>query len=180
MQDKIVKEEIEGMMSRGTTTMDLRHMLDNDRKIKILTYTDLMGYKDIESVLHPENRMILLYETSRGVGHWVCLFKDENHKNTLQMFDSYGFLPDSQLDFVPKEFKKDFYHNRKKLLQMLIKSNLNIRYNQHQLQAPNTATCGRWCVMRLRLSHLTEDEFYKTFTGKGVIPDFLVTVCSLF
>ncbi len=168
------------LMDHGTTTTDLRKMLDGDRKIKILTYTDLMDYDDLDEVLSPEGRAILLYETSPGVGHWVCIFRDENNKNGVQMFDSYGFKPDEELMFVPDSIKHDIYGGRKKLLQMLLDSHYAVRYSQYKLQGPSTSTCGRWCIMRLRLSHLTEGQFNKLFTGKGVNPDYLVTVASLF
>ena len=70
--------------------------------MKIVKYADLVKYNSIDEILTNErDYAILLYvdnETSTNItGHWVAIARN---KDLYMFFDSYGYEPDSELDFV--------------------------------------------------------------------------------
>ena len=76
-------------------------------KANLLTYTELQKYNNIDQVLGPYSALVLLYETSKNFGHWVCVFKV--NENTIEHFDSYGLKPDDELKFIPEYFREVNY-----------------------------------------------------------------------
>lgn len=48
-----------------------------------------------------------------------------------------------------------------------------INYNGHKLQGPETSTCGRWCALRIWLSHLPNNQFYRVV--KDTARSFMLT-----
>ena len=53
---------------------DLRRVLGDD--LKILKYSDLDNYNDLDELLpNPVDYCIILYEERLNSGHWVCLCK---------------------------------------------------------------------------------------------------------
>jgi hypothetical protein len=103
-----------------------------------------------------------------------------NKKGQLSFFDSYGYAPDSQFNFIPKDYFNQHYKERatdagmlgfsqKSPLQYLIYKYLNenkgkksfLDWNDRKLQAENTHTCGRWCAVRMLLRDYDSDKFIK-------------------
>ncbi len=118
----------------------------------ILKYSELKGLKKL-----PKLPLILLYEIKHNFGHWVTILKTPEG---IEHFDSYGYAPDNELDFVPDYFKYESDQNYKYLLNLLINSNQEINYNPYPLQkGVLTATCGRWTILRNIFDYLTTDEF---------------------
>lgn len=167
---------------------ELSYALSNDDiaqlmkgKCKILRYSDISTYTDIESLLKPYGRVFILYESKRNRGHWVLLHKI-GRKN-LELFDSYGVFPDQQLQYISDEFRKQSNQFRKHLSHLLVQSKYTIHYNDKQLQElrQGVSTCGRWCIARAINNHLDIDEFNKAVfencTKKNITPDQLV--CEL-
>lgn len=138
-----------------------------DDKVKIVKYSKLKNFKNIEEALHPHNKFITLYETKRNYGHWVCFWK--NNKGEIHFFDSYGEKPDDQFRYIPIDFRKMTYGDglstkaypqlTKFLYDYANKTNNDIRYNEFPFQSKNTSTCGKWCILRLTYPNLTEYEF---------------------
>ena len=156
------KQEI----NRGLSSVDISSLLGD--KVRVLTYKQLRDFDNIYDVLKPYGNAVLLYETSKNWGHWVCLFKDPK-SNIIEHFDSYGIRPDDEIKFVPKYFRKIGGEDLPHLTALLYKSNAPIRYNHHKLQSSRrgVSTCGRWCVLRLIFKDLDENNFKKLFDGKG-------------
>jgi hypothetical protein len=120
----------------------------------IMNYSQLKNYDIL-----PDLPIILLYEIKRGFGHWVTILRTPEG---IEHFDSYGFVPDDELSFVPEYFKYESNQNYKYLLNLLYRSGEKINYNPYHLQkGDNTATCGRWAVLRNLFNHLTIDQFAK-------------------
>lgn len=139
----------------------------------ILKYGELKNYKEL-----PDLPLVLLYEIESGFGHWTTVLKTPEG---IEHFDSYGYAPDMELDFVPEEFKHESDQNYQYLLKLLLKSKQRINYNQYNLQGePPIATCGRWVILRNLFNKLTINQFVdmiiKTSKKLKISPDKLVSI----
>lgn len=139
----------------------------------ILLYRELKNLKKL-----PKLPIILLYEVKKQVGHWVTILKTPEG---IEHFDSYGYAPDNEFDFVPEQFKYESNQNYKYLLKLLYDSGEQINYNPYNLQGePPISTCGRWSILRNLFNDLTIDQFYntviKTSNELNITPDELVSI----
>jgi hypothetical protein len=153
---------IKNKLYNGTSMKDLSDFMGG--RVKILKYNDMEEeYDNIEDLLKPYNKVILLYSTSDNYGHFVCIFKNKN--NIIHFFDSFGIFPDDQKEFIPIEYYQNNYDEIPKLTKLLYDSIFPIRFNHFKFQNKKTHTCGRWCVVRLIFDDLDEYEFKKIFNG---------------
>ena len=123
-------------------------------------------------------------------GRWRCVWTLGRYLKTpkpglIEWFDSYGYRPDTELDFISPEMKiesKQFGQ-----LTKLIKNapGVTVYYNQKQLQERGNAkmdTCGRWCLARVTERNKTLAEFQRYFVEGskelGLMPDQLVTLVT--
>lgn len=123
----------------------------------IIKYTDLQNYPSIYDLLPgPETFKIILIESKRNQGHWVCILRYNDSitkKDTIEFFDPYGGGPDGELSFIPETMRRMLGEGRK-LLAPLIRTkndNTNFVYNKKRLQELNNevCTCGRWSTLRI-------------------------------
>jgi hypothetical protein len=138
----------------------------------VLKYTDLKKYKVL-----PKLPIILLYEIKNNVGHWTSILRTPEG---IEHFDSYGYVPDDEFEFIPDKFKYESNQNYKYLLNLLYNANETINYNPYKLQGePPIATCGRWAILRNLFNNLTIDQFAnminKTAKQLNISLDELVT-----
>jgi hypothetical protein len=91
-----IKQRLENYISSD----DLLKYFGEKINDKIVKYSDLDNYKNIEQLL-PQNNdfVIILIENKLNSGHWVCLLR---YDNTLEFFNSYGLLPSVDLNFIDK------------------------------------------------------------------------------
>lgn len=143
--------------------VEMTQALNND--VNILKYRELSKFKTIKSAFQNKKYLVILYETTKNVGHWCCLLFQP--KNKLEFFDSYGILPDEELKFPTLQFRRENNMIYPDLTYLLLKCPYNIDYNNFKFQSDGTATCGRWCIARCLLSHLTLKEFKKIFNVKN-------------
>ena len=141
----------------GTEVLDL---LDN--KCNLVQYSDLHNISSIDELLGPYKKCVLLYHTSANYGHYCCVYENND---TIFFFDSYGSIPDTQLKFLPKDLIKELNSNHNYLIRLMYNSGKNVEYNQYQFQSrePNVATCGRWCVNRLRFPEISINDYHDIF-----------------
>lgn len=137
----------------------------------ILKYSELKNYNSL-----PKLPLVLLYEIKHNFGHWVTILKTPEG---IEHFDSYGYAPDDEFDFVPEPFKYESNQDYKYLLNLLYNSGNEINYNPYPLQGGDKiATCGRWVILRNILNRLTSDQFKKAIIEKcnelKINPDELV------
>lgn len=160
---------------------DIYRMLDH--KCLILRYSELNGVNDLMQLMNEaDGSLILLYETSAGLGHWCCVVAGRGPQaGTLFVFDSYGSVIDAPLKDIPQPFRATSGQEFSKLRWLLANTppEIVIDYNDHPLQAllPNVATCGRWAVARCLSPLWDSDQFARAFTPDpktGLIPDNLV------
>ncbi|AVL93358.1 hypothetical protein za3_18 [Zamilon virus] len=160
---------------------DILDMLDN--KAQIVLYPDLINYNSIDEVLGPYGACILLFEAKKNFGHWCCLFKRDD--NTIEFFNSYGGYPDNSLKFIPLHFRKISNQYYPYLSLLLLECPYELHYNEFKFQkrANDIKTCGRWCVIRILLRHLSIyefknfiDEMCKYYKAK---PDEIITMMTI-
>ncbi len=141
--------------------------------VNVIKYTDLENFKRIEDAIYSKG-LIMLYPTkSSTVGHWCCCFKN---KNIIYFFDSYGYIPDEQLNWATDNAKKDWdYDIYRRLTYLLHRSKCEIDYNPYKFQGPDSDVCGYWCLARLHNYNLNADQFKSLFKKvKGLELDDLV------
>jgi hypothetical protein len=132
--------------------------LSGKQILKWLPNATLIKYSSLKDMfILPQLPIVLLYEVSPDFGHWVTILKTPQG---IEHFDSYGYAPDEELNFVPEKFKYISDQDNKYLLKLLYDSNQKIHYNQYPLQKEFlSATCGRWVILRNLFNDLTTDEF---------------------
>lgn len=154
-KEKEIEKEI---ISNALGDDDIKIYLPN---AKIIKYSELKKYSDIEELL-PKNKsyLILLVESELNKGHWVALmrYKDKNKKDVIEFFDSLADdgKPDSQLRWVDKHTNKLLGQGEQILSKLLRKSNIPVIYNKFKFQSEgnkrdgnNINTCGKHCVYRI-------------------------------
>lgn len=159
-----IKQEV----ARSLSDTDIKRFLKN--KTKIIQYSELNKYNNIDDLLKPYGHVILLYMTAKNYGHWTLIMKRE--PNEIHFFDSYGYKPDEEFKFIDNEFRAASNQIYKKIVDMLYNSPYDITYNEYKLQGKSTkkqqiSTCGRWCLGRLLNGHLDEHQFAGCFKGKN-------------
>tara|TARA_R110002126_G_scaffold37309_3_gene112787 strand:+ start:272 stop:775 length:504 start_codon:yes stop_codon:yes gene_type:complete len=137
----------------------LRYM---NNKCNLIQYKDIHKYKSIDELLGKYKKCVILYHTSENYGHWVCMYE---YKNIIYFFDSYGFIPDDELNYLHKDLKEELNSDHRYLTELLYNSKKPVEYNEYQLQSQKKGvnTCGRWCLMRLKYPSISVDDFYNIF-----------------
>lgn len=138
---------------------------------------DLHKMKSIDELFDKKGRSVVLYlTTSLRNGHWVCLMRDSKKKMIL-FWDSYGgYAPDGQRKWLSHAQLVRLKQDQPILSELLKKSGYMISYNPYPYQShsPDTNTCGKHCITRLKHAHLTEEEYRKMIRGSGKTPDEFV------
>jgi hypothetical protein len=134
--------------------------------------------KSISKLLPNKSKdyITILYEVvDDNDGHWISLLRyTKKGQEFLEMFDSYGMTP-KELYEVNSPKKNDYLEQDDNYLSIMIKDHMmknkscKFVYNKKQLQsnAPNTATCGRWCIWRilsLMKRDYSLDQFIEMFS----------------
>jgi hypothetical protein len=140
----------------------------------LLTHGDLdkvtsMGAYGGEKFWREEVPMVTLYEHRPDYGHWVVLLKTilPGGEPTVELFDSYGTLPDSQRIEGGLEAINDPSYNKAmtRLLFELSKAGIAPSYNHYKFQSKEKGinTCGRWILARSIFSWIPLDTFAELF-----------------
>jgi hypothetical protein len=161
MNKIMLRNEIDDIKSLSTSNHELEQKMGYN--IPIYKYSELINFNTIDELLGKNKECIILYETtSPDNGHWVCCFK---RGKTVSFFDSLGLMPDDQFHKISVKFRIDNGITKPYLTYLLSNYNGKVEYNEYELQTPDIhiATCGRWCVQRLKLKHLTPKQFYELY-----------------
>jgi len=159
---------------------DITDLLDD--KVKILLYPDIIKFKTIDELLKPFGAVIILFESKPNYGHWCAIWK--LNKNTVSFFNSYGGYPDDSLLHIDEGFRWISNQKYPYLSHLLVQSPYNLTYNEYNYQAhsQDIKTCGRWCVLRILLRDLNDDQFHKFVVDNirryHITPDELVTLLT--
>lgn len=154
-----------------------------NKRVRILTYPELIKYDNIEDVLKPNGAFVILYLTKKNYGHWCCVTK---HADRIEFFDPYGdSLPDEQFEKINIHFRKISNQIFPHLTYLLYKSPYKIEYNNYPFQKEknNINTCGRHCVVRILLKDLLLDDYHKLIKKcckkTNLNPDQFVTFLTI-
>ncbi len=133
---------------------------------RLLSYSDLNHINNADELFGNYNKVIILYLLqSKTMGHWVCLFKDNN--NYINFFDSYGHSPDYEIDKLTEKQRHELDEKRN-TIQNLFKKDDVIIYNNRQLQGKGTDTCGCFVSHRLHYYNIPNKQYrHQFFNGKN-------------
>lgn len=162
------------MLGYSLSDTDIRTIIPT---LKVISYPDLLKYKDIDSALDEKGRLMILYlTTDMNVGHWTCLLKSKDGKK-LEYFDSYGGMkPDQESEWLSEDNLKRFSQDSKYLTDLLKNCEYKVVYNRYpfQSEAPGIATCGRHAVTRLYFKHLSLPQYTQMIIDSDMTPDDFV------
>ena len=117
---------------------------------KVVKYSDLDQFKSVYDLL-PEiiDYRIILIEQKLNLGHWCCITRD-NHN--FCFFDSYGYGPIQNLNFITKRMNKMLGQDRQDfsgLFSGLKKASYELEHNKKKFQkvSSDINTCGRHVIV---------------------------------
>lgn len=145
----------------------------------VVTYNKLINCKDIDEILYPHGKCVILYMLEEAYGHYCCLFVRDD---SLNFFNSYGKMVDDPSVYTNVE--TDLMIKMNETTPVLLKLMVNSRYktlnfNQYRFQGKKPSTCGRFCCVRLWLWMFDDDEFKKFVTsGREADPDQIVVLLT--
>lgn len=142
-----------------------------DQNTKVIRYSELKKYSNIDDVLKPFDNVVILYESKKNYGHWVCLLK---YDKIIEFFDPYGLPIDTQL-----KYSKDKVPLLSKLL---VDSPYLLAENRTKLQKlyKDVSTCGRHVCVRIILKDLPLKEYINIMVNNKIDPDLIVTYLTSF
>jgi len=156
-------------------------------RAKIITYKDVLKFENIDELFKPYDAVVLLYLTSENYGHWVALIRHPPTKKYplgfIEHTDSYGIIPDEELNYAPSGFRKEHNMVKPHLLDLYYGSGLPVEYNDNRLQkmSKEVSTCGRWVILRILFREVPLEKFVKfikTAKDLGITQDQLVALLT--
>lgn len=156
---------------------DIRKILGKD--IKIMTYADLAGLRNIRQAFDSKGRCILLYLTQSDTsGHWVCMLNKGDH---IEYFDPYGEAPNSALKTITPEERQEYGEEQPYLTDLMKASGMPVYYNTHPFQKDkaDVNTCGRHSVMRCLYAPYSLEKYKKVMDASGMTPDNFVSALTV-
>ena len=130
--------------------------------LKIQSYTDLLDASELDDVLDDKGRLMLLYLTeNESTGHWICLLKLRD-SNVVEFMDPYGnFKPDGEKKWLTNETLREFGQDTNKLTKLLRDSSYTVKSSAvpFQQEEDDNNTCGKHCLLRLYMKHLSLPEY---------------------
>ena len=114
----------------------------------------------VDQLLDRKNRCIIFFPTNieSTEGHWTCCCLNDNN---FEWFESYGINPIFNLN---TKLNGQQNLNPKYLVDKIKNDGYTFSQNKLQLQNmkdPNNNACGRFVLLRLALSNLTNEQFNK-------------------
>ena len=126
LPDRIKGGNLRSEEARSLSNHDIESFFDG--QIKILKYSQLRNFKSIDDLLKPYGRVIILYESKPGYGHWVGLFRYP-HSDVIEFFDSYGMFPDHERHYIKPDFREASQQEFPELSKLLMNYPGPIEYN---------------------------------------------------
>lgn len=143
--------------------------------VNIIIYHNLCNYKSVNQLFSKSNNVIILYETSPRVGHWIAIINNDNH---VEFFDSYGYKPDYEKEMIKNDFLETSGQINNYVIHLLRGTNKKVIYNEKQLQQSNNnvSTCGRHCIVRIIMKDTPLKKYQKILLKHGIaFSDYYVT-----
>lgn len=174
----------------------LRDLIANDTQIALsgdiiqralnrapIPYTELANMTLDELVREPA---VVLYisQSGRGSisGHYTLVWRDSG--GTIRFFDSYGFHPDEELDFVDPA-QNGLTEGEPGYLSRLLEGQ-TVRHFPWRMQEladqhpSHTNTCGNYCILRAYLLTMSDQDFHRLLTENSnwAAPDMIAALMT--
>lgn len=170
--DKIIKD----IYSNDLTGQDVE--IATNGKCPVHLYKDLINFTHIREVIGEHNACIVLFPVKSSTnGHWIAIIYHPN-TNTIEHFDSYGFSPNTELQYSSDPLTKqnllmNFYDKAKN-------EGYNVVFNPYRFQKLKDGinTCGKHASIRCRFRYLNLDEYKKLMLNQSNDPDYLVSILT--
>lgn len=144
------------------------------KKARLMTYPELANYTGLKSLFGNDDKIVLLYvNKSDGInieGHWCLLTRYKKGKKIIIEFtDPYGMMPDEQLKFYSKRWRRESGQDNNYLTRFLYDASLNpnveIHYNELPVQKDGGAinTCGRHIGLRGKFYKVPLEKYQQLF-----------------
>lgn len=122
---------------------------------QIIKYSQLKDYNSLEELLPlPFDYKIILLETNRNTGHWVCVIR---MKHIIECFNSYGIGIDQEWKYIPDSIERLLGQSTRYLSNLIKKSEgFTVISNKYKFQSKSddVATCARWVILRIELGKM--------------------------
>lgn len=138
--------EVLKMIHKALSDDDIRRILGRD--VKILKYSDLDEFQDLDELLpNPLDYCIILYEDRPDRGHWTALLK---YKGLFEHFDSYGNKVDTPLHWINMKQRR-MLDEVEPTLSRLLSQESHFVYNNVAYQNKDSSinTCGSHVCHRI-------------------------------
>lgn len=169
MKKRNIDKETEEIIETPMGDDDIKFYLPNS---KILKYSELSKYKNIDELLPKEKDFVfILYEDSPNKGHWTATTKHIGKgkgKPVISYFDSYGGKVDNPLNWLSTNQNIKLNQDRKLLSNLLNKCPYKVEYNPIKYQSEDKShdinSCGRHATFYVKnLTDCNRDlnQYYK-------------------
>ena len=122
---------------------------------QIIKYSQLKDYSSLQELLPlPFDYKIILLETNRNTGHWVCVLR---LGHVIECFNSYGIGIDSEFRFIPDSIERMLGQSKRYLGILIDKSHgFQVISNKYKFQSKSddVATCARWVILRIETARM--------------------------
>lgn len=153
---------------------DLHQMTNGE--CKITDYLELQHLESVDEVFGDKNAVILLFNTSQNIGHWVLLLR--RGTNVVEHFDAYGYSVDQDINIASAEMVRNHLNALTPHLTAIIqKSGYRVIENKKRFQKMLTDinTCGRHCVVRYHFADYSIEKYQNLMLKQKISPDEIVT-----
>ena len=165
------------MTNKALSSEDIKDIFGG--KINVYTYDELQKFNNIDEVLSPYGRCIVLYfwQTKPSTyGHWTAIFKLDN--NDIEFYDSFSSKPDDNLKEINKKFRQINGMDYPILTKLLYECPYKVHYNDFPTQDEKSSCCGRYCVLRVSCPDMDIDKFNKLWSKNTKNNDKLVVLLT--
>ncbi len=169
-----IKQKILDQQKISLSNDDVLNLVNHESNL--VTYPQIAHFKTLDELMGEYGCCVILFMTKKRYGHWTCLFRVDD--NTVEFFDSYGYIPDDEKSFIENNFLKDSNQKRNYLSELLLQSGYKVIYNEYKLQKkkPGINTCGYHVCVRINNRLIPHKEYIKLIkSSKKYDPDYLVT-----
>lgn len=152
---------------------EMKRMLGpKEKTTRLMQYDDLQHVRSAEALFSGKIKAVVILLSiqtpdSPPVGHWIAMLDLGTH---YEHFDPYGIRMDEELAIThEKPYLKDLFRQPHK---RLIQSTLRL-----QTRRENVNTCGRHCIVRIRMGGELND-FSHFLRSAHTNPDAVVTLMT--
>ena len=157
---------------------EMRQLTRNNASIVL--YDNLTINDNILDVIGKTRLCVLLFPTQSGSpnGHYLGIMSYPEI-NTVLHWDSYGLGVEQEMRYSTSRHVQS--NTLGQLYQKFRNQGGKVIFNTYRYQQmlPNVNTCGRFVVIRLMFSKLTEYQFARMMLNQHNSPDYMVTMMTM-